>query len=153
MNGWYHAKPGETNHGPWLIFNPTVDYIVAVDDCNIHMSTADEANRLYDLVNEIEDSPFGSMRIIPPNYQDEYAGFVKEKDRQPLKSILEGRNRVNPDYIEKRIERSWRDFKAQYKAPKPFIQRFAEFAESYKVWYDSDPIEGWKQLQQEKRQA
>lgn len=82
--------------------NPSDKWVLAIDrDVAILCDDLDTILRLYNSVDDIENSPFGSMYMMSPGQVDH--NIWGETARH---SILEGRKIVNHDYISKRIARA-----------------------------------------------
>lgn len=73
---------------------------MAVDDVYMEVPSRAEAMAIYDMIGEIEDSPFGSANVLPPQYTA--VNIFKEVAIEAIQSFSK---RVNPDYVAKHLER------------------------------------------------
>lgn len=106
--------------------NLSASWIVAVDGVYMECSDKAEAMRIYGLVNEISDSPFGSICVIAPNQLDR--NIHGEVATTPIQTIAK---RVNTDYIAKRIAREGRAKRTEWI---PASARLASRREWDAVW-------------------
>ena len=109
--------------------NDTGKWVVAVDGYFGFFDSKDKAQaamkRAIPDDMHFDDTVFGSIWIIPPNY--------KPKDRwdksKPLKKISDHKAIDIAGYIKKRPEREWRNFKEPSTTPKERLQ-------NKKMWQD-----------------
>ena len=80
--------------------NLSDNWVVAVDDVYMEVPSRAEAMAIYDMIGEIEDSPFGSANVLPPQYTA--VNIFKEVAIEAIQSFSK---RVNPDYVAKHLER------------------------------------------------
>ena len=81
--------------------NPTSNWLFLVDDKAIICDTKDQVFALSNLVESIDDSPFGSCCIMAPNQIDvNIYGVVATGD------VLSSHKIVNADYVQKNIDRA-----------------------------------------------
>ena len=81
--------------------NPSDSWIVAIDDVYMEVPSREAAMYLYDMVGEIENSPFGSAAVLPPGH-----GVVSIFREVATESIQSFSRRVNADYVVKHMGRA-----------------------------------------------
>jgi hypothetical protein len=80
--------------------NLSDNWIVAVDDVYMVVLSRAEAMAIYDMIGEIEGSPFGSANVLPPQYTA--VNIFEEIATEAIQTISK---KVNPDYVAKHLKR------------------------------------------------
>jgi hypothetical protein len=81
--------------------NLSDNWVVAVDEVYMEVPSQAEAMVIYDMIGEIENSPFGSAIVLPPRYT-----AVNIFKKVATESIQSFSKKVNPDYVAKHLERN-----------------------------------------------
>jgi hypothetical protein len=90
----------KTTANLFFCVNDSDSWLIALGDKYIVCDSREHALSIWGLVDNIEDSPFGSMRMIEPREVcKQYAGSVATV------AIQSFARRVNADYVSKRIAR------------------------------------------------